>query len=157
MTKATPQPSAAPAKRRARTTLKIAFETLEQLNAAVRSKYGPRGQGRWIEEAIDRLMARPGFVIEVGAGRENLPASERRVLTVSLTPAAEELLEAGVRRVRRVDPMSEGIQGDIIRTAIRLRLKADSASEQKAAGTGPAAATAPISEVRPARALRKRA
>ena len=155
MKKAIPEQVAAPAKRRARTTLKIAAETLEQLNVAVRAKYGPRGQGRWIEEAIDRLMARPGFVIEVGAGRETVPAAERKVLTVSLTPAAGELLEAGVRRVRRVDPMSEGIQGDIIRTAIRLRLKADSAAAPKAAEA--AVAPSPLSEVRPARALRRRA
>lgn len=103
------------------TTVRVTSQMKEALHAAVLHKYGPKGKSRWIGEAIQRLAQEDPALQSVGQGEAGLRPSER--VWVLLSQESVELLQGLVQRVRRQDPLAEGVQSMIVRAAVRHRLE----------------------------------
>ena len=111
------------------TTLRLSKQVADAFTHACRSKYGVRGTTRWVEEALSDLLAHPSFATKVGVGELNAVFDATKALR--LTPAARTMLEDGIRRYRRINPLAEGLSSQILRAAIKLRLEKDAAAVEK--------------------------
>lgn len=110
------------------TTLRMTRAMADAYTLAYRAKYGSRGASRWIEEAMVSFLDDPSFATKVGIGEAKMVFDAAK--GVGLTPEAQQLLESGVWRYRRIDPLAEGVSSQILRAAIRLRLEAESIKEE---------------------------
>lgn len=128
------------------TTVRMPASLSESFTAAYTSVYGPRGGARWVEEALSTFLRLRDFALRVGAGEASQTFDANK--GIGLTPKCQTLLEDGIRRYRRLDPLVEGVGSQILRAAIKLRLESEDA---------PAPAVATDVEVKVGRLVKKAA
>lgn len=109
------------------TTVRMTKDMARVFTSAYRVIYGQRGCSRWVEEALESLLKDASFVMKVGVGEADQAFEANK--GVSLTPKCQRLLEDGIRRYRRLDPMAEGVGSKILRAAIKQRLDQDEVPE----------------------------
>lgn len=100
------------------TALTGAFE-----DALRREGYGPRQKGRWLGEALERLQREDSALEKVGVG-DDLDVPRDRSISFSLCREHFRLLEHLVLRFRQSAPLVEGVRALVVRSAIRLRVRA---------------------------------
>ena len=107
------------------TTYKIAGQLIGRLRDHVKNdpNYGTRKKSRWICEAICQMREEDKRLSYLGVGSEIEVFDS--VDKVSITSEAQEAIADIIRRIRTEDPLTEGIQSDIIRSAILYRLRKD--------------------------------
>lgn len=104
-----------------RTTFDAPVEMRDAMaRARERDDYGPRKKSQWICEALVRLASHDPTFSTVGLGEARMKFDAK--LAVSLTPEAQEVIRTAKAVIRREDPESEGLTGQIIRAAVRRRL-----------------------------------
>ena len=105
-----------------RTTFDSTVEIRDAMAAArIREGYGQREKSQWICEAIIRLAVHDPTFSSVGLGEGRMKLTTK--LAVSLTPDAQEVIRNAKTVIRREDPESEGLTGQIIRAAVRRRVE----------------------------------
>ena len=108
------------------TSVRMTAAMAEKYVSAYTSIYGPRGGGRWVEEALAQLLKHPSFLTKIGAGEANIEFEISR--HIGLTPLSQSQIQDAVRQVRRVDPLLSGLPSMIIRAAIKHRLDSEPVS-----------------------------
>lgn len=104
-----------------KTTVRMTRAMRESLRRAAVSAYGGKGKSRWVREALATLNAEDPCLTTVGHGeRAFVPECSDQV---NLGPHESDLLEQMVARIRKQDPLAEGVQSQILRAAIRGRLQ----------------------------------
>ncbi len=103
-----------------KTTYRLSTSLRVGLLEATERKYGKKGKSRWIKEAIDLLIKRDTGLASVGLGEDH--EIQDSVDVVLLDANAYDQLESAMTKIRRQDPLFEGVQSAVIRAAIRLRL-----------------------------------
>lgn len=99
-------------------------EMQKALREASSAVYGAKGKSRWVREALVMLAAEDPAMTSVGLGEAHfVPACSEQIL---LSEESEETLEKLVARVRRQDPLAEGVQSQVLRAAVRWRLERSS-------------------------------
>lgn len=105
--------------------MKTTFDLTTDLRSAMDKAreddgYSVKRKSTWICEAILRLPSGDPTYAKVGLGE----AREKFGTKICLTLSAEatEVIKKAKTLIRREDPESEGLSGQIIRAAIRLRL-----------------------------------
>jgi predicted DNA-binding protein len=103
-----------------KTSVRMTLAMQQELRAAASAAYGGKGKSRWVREALEMLDAQDEAMTSVGLGEAQfVPECAEQFL---LSAEAMDRLEAMVSRVRRQDPLSEGVQSQVLRAAIRWRL-----------------------------------
>ena len=92
----------------------------ELRESTVKDGYGLRGKSTWVAEAVERLLEMPNFAHLVNLSNEMSGFSE--VETVVMEPKLKLKLEEAVITVRKEFPSIEGVQSQILRTAIIQRM-----------------------------------
>jgi len=109
--------------------VKTSFDLTADLRAAMdRTRelegYGVKQRSAWICEAIVQLPKADPTYANVGLGEARERFSTK--LGVILSFDASEVIKKAKSIIRREDPESEGLTGQIIRAAIRARVRAQS-------------------------------
>jgi hypothetical protein len=103
-----------------KTTVRMTSAMRESLRNAAKA-YGGKGKSRWVREALEALNADDPCLTTVGHGESAfVPECSDQVI---LGPGDSDLLEQMVARIRKQDPLAEGVQSQILRAAIRGRLQ----------------------------------
>jgi hypothetical protein len=96
-------------------------EMQELMREAAKAAHGAKGKSRWVREALELLDAEDPAMTSVGFGEAHFtPECAEQFL---LSQDAAERLERMVSRVRRQDPLAEGVQSQVLRAAVRWRLE----------------------------------
>lgn len=95
------------------TSVQLPSKVKAEVESLARAQYGPRGMARWLEENLAAFLDDRSFVTRVGASEAVTEMDVRK--SIRLTAAAENLLLEGVRRVRKIDPLSENPRSKILR------------------------------------------
>jgi hypothetical protein len=104
-----------------RTTFELAADLHDAMEKAIiRDGYSRRKKSLWICEAISELKTRDPKLISVGLGEGNMTFD--KVMGLSLTQVTLEQIGKLKATIRRLDPEAEGLNGQIIRAAIRARI-----------------------------------
>jgi hypothetical protein len=99
----------------------MTLDMREALRIAAAKAYGGKGKSRWVREALWDLNAEDPALTTVGFGeRAFVPECSDQVV---LEQEESELLYELVARIRKQDPLAEGVQSQILRAAIRRRLQ----------------------------------
>lgn len=102
-------------------SVRITREMQKALRSAAVSAYGAKGKSRWVRDALEMLDAEDPAMTSVGFGEAHfVPECAEQVL---LSDETAKRLEQMVARVRRQDPLAEGVQSQVIRAAVRWRLQ----------------------------------
>ncbi len=107
------------------TTFLIPLELKNRLTSKLSSSkaYGLRKKSLWIREALIRVYEEDKQLASIGLGAK---LDKDFVLDkLHLDSPAEKALREISLKIRRQQPLKEGIKGEIIRSAIRYRLKND--------------------------------
>ena len=92
------------------------------LQAAI-AECGKKGKSRWIHIAIEELFESDPILQSVGQG-EDLNVNDATDV-INITPELRDRIETAILKLRRQDPLMEGVQSAIIRAAIRQKLGSD--------------------------------
>lgn len=92
-------------------------------HALRREGYGPRQKGLWLGEALERLQREDSALVKVGVG-DALDVPRDRSMALSLRREHSQLLDHLVLRFRQSAPLVEGVRALVVRSAIRLRVRA---------------------------------
>ena len=104
-----------------KTSVRMTKEMQMALRHAAVSAYGAKGKSRWVRDALEMLDSQDPAMTSVGFGEAHfVPECAEQVL---LSEEAAERLERMVARVRRQDPLAEGVQSQVLRAAVRWRLQ----------------------------------
>lgn len=105
-----------------RTTFELNASLHDAFEAAiVRDHYSQRKKSRWICEAIMDMRAKsPMSLLSVGLGEAVEPFD--RIMAVTLSQEAQDEILHVKKIIRRHRPQAEGLNGQIIRAAIRVRI-----------------------------------
>lgn len=104
-----------------KTSVRMTYAMQMELRDAARRAYGGKGKSRWVRDALEKLAEEDPALTTVGLGEHDFVPE--CVEQVQLSDSALELLEKLVSRVRRQDPLAEGVQSQVLRAAVRLRLE----------------------------------
>lgn len=105
-----------------KTTYKIPHDLkIEMLTAVTRDGYGLKGKSKWIKTAIQALLEDDPELKTVGIG--DALTKNNSVDVVNLPKDIKDQLMDGIYTLRRRDPLWEGVQGALIRAAIKHQLK----------------------------------
>ena len=103
--------------------LRVSSKLAEAFEKELRKPgYGPRKKALWIGEALVKLDKDDPNLQRVGLGDE-IDAPREHSIGVSLTRESFQLLESMALRVREATPLIEGVRAQVIRTAIRHRVR----------------------------------
>lgn len=103
-----------------KTSVRLTLEMQRALRQAAVVAYGAKGKSRWVREALEMLEREDPAMTSVGFGEARfVPECAEQVF---LREADAERVERLVARVRRQDPLAEGVQSQLLRAAIRWRL-----------------------------------
>jgi len=103
-----------------KTSVRMTREMQLAVRNAATMAYGAKGKSRWVREALDMLDVEDPAMTTVGFGEAHfVPECAEQFL---LSAEASERLDRMVSRVRRQDPLAEGVQSQVLRAAIRWRL-----------------------------------
>lgn len=105
-----------------KTTYRLPSILRQEMLENVEKIYGKKGKSRWIGEAIALLVAQDVALSSVGLGEDH--ENQDAVDVVQLGSESYRLLELAMTKIRRQDPLFEGVQSAVIRAAIRIRLEA---------------------------------
>ncbi|PKM46981.1 MAG: hypothetical protein CVV05_00765 [Gammaproteobacteria bacterium HGW-Gammaproteobacteria-1] len=110
-----------------RTTLRLPEKLRDALTEHLKAAdgYGVRDKSRWIGEAIHILVTEDKMLGFVGVGSRMDPDGNEVVSKVELNDEAADDLKTAIRKLRRQSPLMEGVQSEVIRSAIRYRLRRD--------------------------------
>ncbi len=103
-----------------KTTYRLPSDLRESMLESVAKQYGKKGKSRWIQEAIDELLAKDAGLASVGLGEDYETYDKSDVLVLDKTTL--EKLQIAMTAIRRQDPLFEGVQSAVIRAAIKMRL-----------------------------------
>ena len=98
------------------TTFKLTTELRDDFISLAREEYGLRGVAHWVEDSLRDFVQIPDFALRVGAGEAKIALSTAK--TITLTPAAERLLNEAVTKVRRIDPTAESVRAQVLRASL---------------------------------------
>lgn len=107
------------------TKIKVTFVVPQTLQQELREKiikesYGLRGKSKWVGEAIESLLQIRNFP-QLVSYNEEMHGFEK-VETVVIDLILKRKLEQAIIAIRKEFPTLEGVQSNIIRTAILQRL-----------------------------------
>lgn len=103
-----------------KTTVRMTRAMREALRSAAAREYGGKGKSRWVREALETLNAEDPCLTTVGCGENAfVPECSDQIV---LGSGEADLLEEMVARIRKQDPLAEGVQSQILRAAVRRRL-----------------------------------
>ena len=104
-----------------KTSVRMTKEMQSALREAAISEYGAKGKSRWVRGALEMLYSEDPAMTSVGLGEARFaPECSEQFL---LSEETAELLSQMVSRVRRQDPLAEGVQSQVLRAAVRWRLQ----------------------------------
>ena len=104
-----------------KTTVRMTRAMRAGLRSAAAKEFGGKGKSRWVREALAELNAEDPALTSVGVGESAfVPECSDQIV---LGREEMDLLEELVARIRKQDPLAEGVQSQIIRAAIRRRLE----------------------------------
>jgi hypothetical protein len=104
-----------------KTTVRMTRAMREAMRITAAKEFGGKGKSRWVREALAELDAEDPALTSVGVGESAfVPECSEQVVIGS---DVSELLENLVARIRKQDPLAEGVQSQILRAAIRRRLE----------------------------------
>ncbi len=93
----------------------------DSLRHAAVAAHGAKGKSRWLRDALEMLDLQDPAMTSVGFGEAHfVPECAEQFL---LSDEAVTRLELMVARVRRQDPLAEGVQSQVLRAAVRWRLQ----------------------------------
>ncbi len=100
-----------------------------------RDGYGIRGRSRWLCEQIGELIRKDPALETVSAGEalDEFPLYQ----SIQVDETTDELIERAYHVVRSIDPMADGIQGALIRAAIRRAVPGGASAVRAAGVAGP--------------------
>jgi hypothetical protein len=113
------------------TTYTLSSKLKQDLRTHLRTSpdYNLKQKSRWISEAICQLLAEDKDLGWVGLGTKLEKKDE--IDKVMLTEAAVEALHTTMILIRRQMLLMEGVQSEVIRSAIRFRLNKENYPEGK--------------------------
>lgn len=104
-----------------KTTVRMTRVMRDGLRIVAAKEYGGKGKSRWVREALQDLNEMDPALTTVGVGESTfVPECSDQVI---LGLRESDLLDELVARIRRQDPLAEGVQSQILRAAIRRRLQ----------------------------------
>ena len=107
-----------------KTSVRMTEEMQKALREVSSALYGAKGKSRWVRDALSMLAAEDPAMTSVGFGEAHfVPTCSEQIL---LSDGSEEILENLVARVRRQDPLAEGVKSQVLRAAVRWRLERSS-------------------------------
>lgn len=107
-----------------KTTVRMTNAMRDALRSVAAKAYGGKGKSRWVKEALEALNREDPCLTTVGHGESAfIPECSDQVI---LGASESDLLEQMVARIRKQDPLAEGVQSQILRAAIRGRLQRSS-------------------------------
>lgn len=110
-----------------RTTLKLTEDMRRALLDISFQRYGARGKSRWVCEALASLEDEDRNLESVGLGEgQFVPIC---AIQLSLHHEDLERLSRLVERIRRQDPLAEGVQSQVLRAAIRWGVQRSTGSD----------------------------
>lgn len=104
-----------------KTTVRMTVAMRDAMRSAAAKEFGGKGKSRWVREALVDLNMEDPALTSVGVG-ESVFVPECSDQVVFQREEAQ-LLDELVARIRKQDPLAEGVQSQILRAAIRRRLQ----------------------------------
>lgn len=103
------------------TTFKTSRVLRDRLNQHLRkSGYGLKRKSAWICEAIAQMLEHDKGLSAFGLGADLITIDTQD--KVNLSVEGRQALDAAITKIRQQSPLREGVQSEIIRSAIRWRL-----------------------------------
>ncbi|MFA6094265.1 MAG: hypothetical protein WC757_00005 [Candidatus Paceibacterota bacterium] len=103
-----------------KTTYRLPNELRLKMLSVVAENYGKKKKSQWINDAIKQLIETDLTLSSVGLGEHYDIQDRTDVLLIDESTLL--LLESAMLKVRRQDPLYQGVQSAIIRAAIRKKL-----------------------------------
>lgn len=102
-------------------SIKISENLDKQLSLQViKDGYGMRGKNKWIKAAIEEFLSLDDFVdmVDLASDMDGL----NKAVSLRLEETLMAKIDAAILKVRKVNPMMEGVQSHLIRASILQKI-----------------------------------